>query len=121
MPAYRVYCHDRAGKIEAAHVLKANSDDAAIEAARELTDNARCEVWHRERLVGRVTPPNRALLQPLLTSIPPPMCAAERVTRPRLSPAVTLRPEPALMRPDHLAAADVPLKIVWTRRPGHTA
>jgi len=55
MPTYRVYCLDGAGKLEAAHLLQANSDDGALEAARELTDNGRCEVWRRDRFVGPVT------------------------------------------------------------------
>ena len=55
MRAYRVYCFDGAGKIEAAHLVGANSDDAALEGARELTDNGRCEVWRRDRFVGRPT------------------------------------------------------------------
>lgn len=56
MPLYRVYCLDSAGKIEATHEIEAKSDDAALEEAESVTNNARCEVWQRDRFVGRVVP-----------------------------------------------------------------
>ena len=54
MPAYRVYCLDGAGKVWAAEWIEAEDDSAAIEAARQFKNAVRCEVWHGQRLVGRV-------------------------------------------------------------------
>jgi hypothetical protein len=54
MPAYRVYCLDGAGKVWAAEWIEADSDRAALDAARRFTDAVRCEVWLGERLVGKV-------------------------------------------------------------------
>ena len=56
MPAYRVYCLDGAGKVWAAEWIEADSDVAALNAARLFTDAVRCEVWLGERLVGKVEP-----------------------------------------------------------------
>ena len=56
MPAYRVYCLDGAGKVWAAEWIEADSDSAALDAARRFTDAVRCEVWLGERLVGKVEP-----------------------------------------------------------------
>lgn len=54
MPAYRVYCLDGAGKVWAAEWIEADSDHAALDAARRFADAVRCEVWLGERLVGKV-------------------------------------------------------------------
>jgi hypothetical protein len=54
MPAYRVYCLDGAGKVWAAEWIEADSDSAALDAARRFTDAVGCEVWLGERLVGKV-------------------------------------------------------------------
>jgi len=56
MPAYRVYCLDGAGKVWAAEWIEADSDAAALDAARRFADTVHCEVWLGERLVGKVEP-----------------------------------------------------------------
>ena len=56
MPAYRVYCLDGAGKVWAAEWVEAEDDSAALELARRFEEAVRCEVWHGQRLVGRVEP-----------------------------------------------------------------
>ena len=56
MQAYRVYCLDGAEKVWAAEWIEAESDSAALEAARKFGEAVRCEVWHGQRLVGRVEP-----------------------------------------------------------------
>ena len=54
MPAYRVYCLDGAGRVLAAEWIEADDDAAALESARQFTKAVQCEVWQRQRLVGRV-------------------------------------------------------------------
>ena len=56
MLAYRVYCLDGAGKVWAAEWIEAADDAAALKAARRFDQAVRCEVWHGQRLVGRVEP-----------------------------------------------------------------
>ena len=56
MPAYRIYCLDGAGKVWAAEWIEAPDDAAAIEAARQMDEAVRCEIWQGQRLVGRVEP-----------------------------------------------------------------
>ena len=62
MGAYRVYCLDGAGKVWAAEWIEAEDDSAAIEAAGQLKNAVRCEVWQNHRLVARldIGPKNRA-------------------------------------------------------------
>ena len=54
MPAYRVYRLDGMGKVWSAEWISAESDSAALEAAREMSNSVRCEVWQGQRLVGRI-------------------------------------------------------------------
>jgi hypothetical protein len=54
MSAYRVYCLDGAGKVWAAEWIEAESDSAALDAARRFASAVHCEVWLAERLVGKV-------------------------------------------------------------------
>jgi hypothetical protein len=56
MPTFRVYCLDGAGKVWAAEWIEADSDAAALDAARRFADAVHCEVWLGERLVGKVEP-----------------------------------------------------------------
>jgi hypothetical protein len=56
MLGYRVYCLDGAGKVRAAEWIQAESDSAALDAAREFAGSAPCEVWLGDRLVGKVEP-----------------------------------------------------------------
>ena len=54
MPAYILYSLDEAGKIARSEPLEAKDDAAALEQARALAGPHGCEVWQRERIVGRV-------------------------------------------------------------------
>jgi len=54
VPAYRMYCLDRAGKIESAVWIAADSDEEAIAYAREKRLPTACEVWDRNRLVAEI-------------------------------------------------------------------
>jgi hypothetical protein len=52
MPDYRLYCLDGAGRISLADWIEAETDEEAIETARNMQRGARkCEVWQRRRLV----------------------------------------------------------------------
>jgi hypothetical protein len=52
--SYRLYCLDGRGKITTAEWLDAASDEEALALARDARKPVPCEVWDRERLVGRV-------------------------------------------------------------------
>lgn len=47
------------------------------------------------------------------------MCAPQCSPRLRLTPAIALRTEPALMRPNDLPAPDAPCEVGWSWRLGH--
>ena len=56
MSDYRIYCVDSEGRIGLADWIQADSDEEAVLKARELKPNRRqCEIWHKDRLVGRLT------------------------------------------------------------------
>ena len=61
MPNYRVYCYDGAGKLWVADWLEAVDDEAALAEARTMTAAVKCEVWHRDRLVGSIETPRDPL------------------------------------------------------------
>ena len=54
MPSYRLYSLDGAGRIMAADWLKADSDEAAIAAARVRSTALHYELWQGQRFVARV-------------------------------------------------------------------
>ena len=55
MPSYRIYKQNSAtGQREPGEWLDAAHDDEAIELARQLSRNERCEVWLETKLVGIV-------------------------------------------------------------------
>lgn len=54
MPAYTLYSLDEAGKIVRSEPLEAKDDADALEQARLLGRPHDCELWLRERIVGRV-------------------------------------------------------------------
>jgi hypothetical protein len=52
MPDYRLYRLDGAGRISLAEWITAETDEEAIERAREMDHGAlKCEIWLRRRLV----------------------------------------------------------------------
>ena len=54
MGHYRIYCLDGLDKVASAEWIDAADDAAAIEMVRDKWDGHKCEVWHRQRLVGTV-------------------------------------------------------------------
>ena len=54
MASYIVYRLDGVGKIHGAEWVDALSDRFALEAARALAGPGGCEVWQRDRRIGRV-------------------------------------------------------------------
>lgn len=54
MAAYRIYRVTGAGQIERAQWIEADSDEEALRVAGALDDCPPCEVWERDRFVGRV-------------------------------------------------------------------
>jgi hypothetical protein len=60
MADYRIYCLDGAGNIGLADWIQADTDEEAVLKARELKPVRRkCEIWHKSRLVGQLTPGGR--------------------------------------------------------------
>jgi len=56
MAKYIVYCLNEAGHFRRAEWVDADSDEEALAAARALDLPHGCEVWERDRRVGRVDP-----------------------------------------------------------------
>ena len=54
MTDYRLYLLDKAGKIQSAEWISAAGDPEAVEQARALMKPVTCELWDRNRFVGRV-------------------------------------------------------------------
>jgi len=54
MAKYIVYRLNEAGKIRHSEWIDARSDEAALAEARALNLSDGCEVWQRNRLVGRI-------------------------------------------------------------------
>lgn len=55
MPKYRLYYLNQ-GKVEGADTLEAKHDDIAMVLVRARKLPLTCEIWDRDRLVGRVPP-----------------------------------------------------------------
>ena len=53
---YRLYWLDGAGKIATAEWLQADDDACATRQVQERAAPGVCEIWERNRLVGRVEP-----------------------------------------------------------------
>lgn len=51
MGTYRLYCLDGVDKVASADWVEADDDEAAIEAAEELHQGRKCELWQGNRLV----------------------------------------------------------------------
>ena len=54
MVAYRLYCVDGAGRFVASDLIEADTDSDALEIARGLEQRVACEVWDRDRLIGKI-------------------------------------------------------------------
>ena len=55
MPDFRMYCLDGAGKIGTGEWFEASNDEEALAIVRAKKLSVVCEVWERNRLVGRVS------------------------------------------------------------------
>ena len=55
MPEHKLYCLDGAKRIaRAADVVRAESDEQAVAAARKLGKASACEIWQGRRLVATI-------------------------------------------------------------------
>ena len=54
MATYIVYRLNGEGKIRAAEWIEAGDDHDALAQARRLEARGECEIWHRDRRIGRV-------------------------------------------------------------------
>ena len=54
MASYRLYGLDGVSKVASGEWIEADSDEAAIEAARKTMDGHDCELWQGRRLVARL-------------------------------------------------------------------
>lgn len=55
MPDYRMYCLDGAGNIGSGEWFEAANDEEALAIVRTKKLSVICEVWERNRLVGKVS------------------------------------------------------------------
>lgn len=60
MGTYRLYCLDGVGKVMSAEWIDAEEDDEAIEAAKNMMDGHKYELWANSRLVIRFDRPDKA-------------------------------------------------------------
>ncbi len=54
MAAYRLYHIDGGGRFSAAEWIEAESDEAAMDAARALNKSIAGELWQGQRFIGRL-------------------------------------------------------------------
>ena len=54
MADYRLYCLDGVGHIGTGEWIEAASDDEALAMVRAKKLSVNCELWDRDRLVGRI-------------------------------------------------------------------
>jgi hypothetical protein len=57
MRDYRVYLLDKDDHIVDAHVIRADSDQKAVEAAKQYVDGCNVEVWDGARKIARLVRP----------------------------------------------------------------
>jgi hypothetical protein len=55
MPIYRAYLIDKDNRVDSYKPIDADSDEKVLEAARQLVDGHDVEVWHLDRMVGRLS------------------------------------------------------------------
>jgi len=55
MPIYRAYFIDDKDRVESFKPVEADSDEEALETARQLVDGHDVEVWLLDRMVGRLS------------------------------------------------------------------
>ena len=54
MPTYRAYLIDRDNRVSSYRPVEADTDADALEAARQFVDGCDIEVWHLDRMIGRL-------------------------------------------------------------------
>ena len=56
MPEYRLYCLGDDGRFAKSHEIHAEDDADALAKARGMKLDVVCELWNRNRLVGKLPP-----------------------------------------------------------------
>lgn len=54
MASYRLYGLDGVSKVASGEWIEADSDEAAIEAAKKVMDGHDCELWQGARCIARI-------------------------------------------------------------------
>ena len=54
MPTYRAYLIDADNRVSSYRPIEADTDAAALKAARQFVDGCDVEVWHLDRKIGRL-------------------------------------------------------------------
>src|SRR5665213_4315160 len=54
MPIYRAYLIDRDNRVSSYRPVEADTDTDALAAARQFVDGSDVEVWHLDRMIGRL-------------------------------------------------------------------
>jgi hypothetical protein len=54
MPTYRAYLIDRDNRVSSYRPVEADTDADALKAARQFVDGCDVEVWHLDRMIGRL-------------------------------------------------------------------
>ena len=54
MPEYRLYCLNGEGRFSMSHEIKASDDADALAKARAMKLTVACELWNRDRIVGKL-------------------------------------------------------------------
>ena len=54
MPTYRAYLINRDNRVSSYRPVDADTDADALEAARQFVDGCDVEVWHLDRMIGRL-------------------------------------------------------------------
>jgi hypothetical protein len=54
MPTYRAYLIDADNRVSSYRPIEADTDVAALQAARLLAENCDVEVWELDRMIGRL-------------------------------------------------------------------
>jgi hypothetical protein len=54
MPIYRAYLIEKDDRVHSYKPVDAESDEEALEAAKQLVNGKDVEVWHLDRMVGRL-------------------------------------------------------------------
>lgn len=56
MSEYRLYCLDERGRFAKSHEIYAEDDGDALAKARAMKLDVVCELWSRDRFIGKLPP-----------------------------------------------------------------